>query len=125
MLLPSPRPGWENAVLGPPLPIQPWVDPRGRAVRLYAADWDDHVVYFHPVMRRRQAWVQAAIEHPDAIYRDAIHWDRECYYRGGLLVRRPALFVKVVVEYSSGTSGRVVTAYPTDSFKSGEVQLWP
>jgi len=76
-------------------------------------------------MRRHLAWVQAAVEQPELIYRDADRADRECYYRGGLLRRRPGLLVKVVVDYSAGEAGRVVTAYPTDKPKGGETRLWP
>ena len=105
--------------------LRAWRDPRGREVRLYEADWQGHVLVFHTVMRDQEGWVQQAIERPDEIYRDADRRGRECYYRSGLLSRRPSLLTKVVVEALGRARGRVVTAYLTDKVKAGETKLWP
>jgi len=66
---------------------------------------------------------------PDVVSRDALHARRENFYRRATLSgysERDCL--KVCDEFSGGaggSTGTVITAYPTPTVKRGETQRWP
>lgn len=98
-------------------------DPRGLVVVCTKVSWSAHIEVHHPIMSGQQADVTAAIADPDfGIYRDAQFEDRYIYYRRSS--HKFARYTKVVVrETPDGL--RVVTAFYTDSMKSGESLIWP
>lgn len=82
--------------------------------------WDNHVLSNHPIMYGQEEDVRAAIQGPSiGIFRDAQFEDREVYYR-----RKGTRYTKVVVRFD-GNVGTVITAFETDSAKSGEKLIWP
>jgi hypothetical protein len=98
-------------------------DPRGRRVICTEECWVWHILDYHPALAGLEEEVIATIEHPDiGIFRDADYENRDVYYR-----RRKgrAYFIKVFVEFEEEEHGRVVTAFLTDSTKSGERWIWP
>lgn len=68
--------------------------------------------------------VKAAISNPtlNLIFQDSQLPSRNIYYR-----KQPGVdyYLKVVVDFSQGDVGRVLTAFPTDSRKPGEKWIWP
>ncbi|MEP7291481.1 MAG: hypothetical protein ABI835_06840 [Chloroflexota bacterium] len=91
-------------------------DPRGFKVVCSEEQWNDHILANHSDMEGLEQKVKEAIERPTmGIFEDARHSDRKIYYR-----KQPKKFyIKVVVAFE-GDSGFVITAFPTDSGKSGE-----
>ena len=89
-------------------------DPRGQTVVCTHLRWVNHILAEHANMRGRESEVQRAIEQPvPVIYQDAQFSNRLQY-------------VKVVVEFEDDDEpGQVITAFVTDSGKSGEKPLWP
>jgi hypothetical protein len=99
-------------------------DPRGQTVVCTHLRWVNHILAEHANMRGRESEVQRAIEQPvPVIYQDAQFSNRQVYY-GHTTAR--VQYVKVVVEFEDDDEpGQVITAFVTDSGKSGEKPLWP
>ncbi len=78
----------------------------------------------HSIMKGLEDEVKKTVEKPDYgfIYRDTARDDRNIYYR---LYSKRNLYVKVAVEFEEGKTGRVITAFLTDSPKPGEKLIWP
>jgi hypothetical protein len=67
--------------------------------------------------------VARTIENPIfGVCRDVDYENRCVYYR---LMKGGKEYLKVIVEFDEVNSGHVVTAYTTDSPKSGEKLIWP
>lgn len=99
-------------------------DARGRKVICTNEIWNWHILDFHPELEGLEAEVKDAIEHPFmGIYRDTDYENRDVYYK--MLAGTAHLYLKVVVEFDENYVGRVVTAFKTDSGKSGEELIWP
>lgn len=99
------------------------VDPRGRKVTCTDECWQGHILAARPWMAGWENEVQSAIQHPTfGIYHDATHESRHLYYR---LRTNRRQYIKVVVDFGEAETGTVITAFPTDSPKSGEKLLWP
>jgi len=96
-------------------------DPRGNFVICTEERWYGHILASRPFMEGWEEKVIAAISNPTyGIYKDAQFSNRCVYYRRQ---RQPRYMKVIVVETESGPY-KVVTAFPTDSMKSGEELLW-
>lgn len=106
-------------------------DVHGRNVILTAECWQFHILPGRTVLAGQEQQIRVVLAAPTRIMRDATHHDRECFYRLGALPGDLANhYFKVVVEFEGagpggGSTGYVVTAYPTDRIKRKEQQLWP
>lgn len=70
-----------------------------------------------------EAEIQNAIKSPYiGVYQDNDFKNRNVYY--GLSGGKER-YIKVVVEFQEQNYGEVITAFPTDSPKSGERLIWP
>lgn len=97
------------------------VDPRGKSVSCSEEYWKKHIVGARFWMDGWQDKVSAAVQSPDAIFRDADYSDRECYYQ---LDKNKRKYMKVVVGFDKKDDGIIITAFPTDSIKIGENLIW-
>lgn len=98
-------------------------DPRGYKVICTEDCWNEHILSQRPWMAGWEDEVQKAIESPYmGIFQDKDYDDRKIYY--GLSEGRQR-YIKVVVEFQEGDFGEVITAFQTDSPKSGERLIWP
>lgn len=97
-------------------------DQRGYIVHCTAEVWYDHIVARHPWMEGSEAEVAEGVARASAIYQDRLRESRNIYYR-----RRnsPPRYIKVVVDFDEHSVGSVVTAFPADSPKPGEIWIWP
>lgn len=97
-------------------------DPRGRTVICTTQNWQRHVLRKHQIMQHRQKEVADVIQSPTWICSDVDFPERENYYR---LKPTSLQYIKVVIEFrDANLPGELVTAYETDSGKSGEQILW-
>ncbi len=90
--------------------------PLGIAVRTTNAYWQYLVDKKHPIMRGKEDVVRATLSEPDEIRQSRIDEDVYLFYRE---------FDKLycVVTRKAEGFGFVVTAYPTDKVKEGEL-VW-
>ena len=99
------------------------IDPRGRKVICTEECWFGHILGARSWMAGMEEAVSAAIEKPSfGICCDPHNENRHIYYR---LYKNKPRYIKVVVDFVREDLGRVVTAFPTDSGKSGEKLIWP
>ena len=103
-------------------------DPRGLSVRCEKKRWRQHIVAHHPGLENQLDLVKETIENPLMICRDATNPNREVYYSLGIL---PApfdrLYLKIIVQFSERAGkryGTVITAYISDTPKTGEKPIW-
>lgn len=89
----------------------------GLTVRCSAQYWKLISTEKHPVLRERQSEVIEALQAPDEIRRSRKDEAILLFYRGG-----PSRWTCAVVKRENGT-GFLVTAYPTDVIKAGEL-IW-
>ena len=97
------------------------VDPRGKTVSCSEECWQKHIVGARFWMKDSQAIVIGAVKSPDAILSDADFSERECYYQ---IDKKKRKYMKVVVLFDKDNKGSVITAFPADSIKEGEVLIW-
>ena len=98
-------------------------DPRGHKIICTEDCWNEHILFNRPWMIGWENEVQKAIESPHmGIFQDNAYKNREIYY--GLSAGKER-YIKVVVESKDQNYGEVITAFPTDSPKSGERMIWP
>ncbi len=104
-----------------------WVvrDRWDREIRLHEDIWYDHIVIGHRSLRDHEAAVARVLTNPYRVTHDALHDNRECYYRQRSHPRYPELFLMVCVEFESEYAGEVITAFLTPKVHSEEVQRWP
>lgn len=100
------------------------IDPRGRAVTCSDDLWQRKILVKHAIMKGLENEVKKTVEKPDFgfIYQDADREDRNIYYR---MYAKLHLYIKVVAEFNGEGTGRVVSAFITDSPKAGEKLIWP
>jgi len=99
------------------------VDPRGFKVICTEECWNDHILDEHPIMVGLEKEVEETIRKPQLfIYQDRDYPERHIYYgKSSTGVR----YTKVIVEFQNPNSGEVITAFLTDSGKTGEALIWP
>ena len=99
-------------------------DPRGRRVICTDEIWHKNILVKRSWMEGWEEEVRQAIEDPSLqIFEDVDNKNRHVYYRR--LTHRTPRYIRVVVEFQREDFGRVITAHPTDSGKSGEKPIWP
>lgn len=67
------------------------------------------------------------IKKPDYIVQDAIHPNRNNYYRSVVKKRGKEIteeFIKVVVEFADQDVGNLITAFPDNNKKPNETIIW-
>ncbi|MBC7263426.1 MAG: DUF4258 domain-containing protein [Chloroflexi bacterium] len=92
--------------------------PLGFRVRVTRAYWDLIVNTKHPVMRGREADVQAVLQTPDEIRRSRSDLAVHLFYR----LESPGRWICAVVKRLD-SEGFLITTYPTDTIKEGE-RVW-
>ncbi len=98
-------------------------DPRGIKVVCSTEVWELHILDEHPEMEDEEELVEETIRSPHLfIYEDRDYPERNLYY---WLHSSRRYYIKVVVEFKDHTIGEVITAFKTDSPKSGEKIIWP
>ena len=104
-----------------------WVvrDRWGRDIRLHEDVWYDHIVPGHRALGDHEAFVAKVLTNPYRVTHDALHDNRECFYRQRTHPSYPELFLKVCVEFESEHNGLVITAFLTPKIHADEVQRWP
>lgn len=90
--------------------------PLGVEVRTTVDYWAYLVTIKHPVMAGKEKVVMSVLEAPDEIRQSKVDFEVYLYYR-----KLDRLYC--VVARHAGSSGFVITAYPTDKVKEGEV-VW-
>lgn len=60
---------------------------------------------------------------PRAIFKDSSFPERNIYYRRHS--GKGYYYIKVVVDFMDEKIGKVITAHPSDSMKTGKVLIWP
>lgn len=95
-------------------------DPKGIVVICTKDCWHNHILPRHKSLSTHVETVKLAITNPTyGVYRDANFPDRRIYYFRNPSYRR---YMKVVVRENPNRS-EVITAYETDSMKTGEKLL--
>lgn len=97
----------------------------GRDIRLDEAAWYNHIVPDHGYLREHEAAVAKVLTNPYRVMHDAVHDNRECFYRPRTHPGFPGFFLKVCVEFESDFSGVVITAFLAQNIRAVEVQRWP
>jgi hypothetical protein len=85
-------------------------------VRTTVQYWEYLVTFKHPVMKSKEDIVKAALQMPDEIRQSKMDKDVFLYYK-----QFDRLYC-VVVRHA-GMEGFLITAYPTDKVKEGDV-IW-
>jgi hypothetical protein len=93
--------------------------PLGFTVRVTPGYWRIITTIKYPVMAGREMEVRAALETPEQIRRSQSDPTVYLFYRGC----RPRRWVCAVCK-QTGSSGFLITAYPTDAIKEG-LKIWP
>ncbi len=91
--------------------------PLGFAVRCTKAYWEFAVSEKHPVLRGQEEAVRTALENPDEVRRSKKDPGVYLFYKGSA-----PRWLCAVARREDGT-GFLITAYPTDNVKIGEV-VW-
>lgn len=80
-------------------------------------------------MRNQVEAIRMTIMDPSRVFYDAVHPEREVFYRLGMIHGAERHWLKACVAFRQRLSGQsegvVVTAYPTSRQKPGELQKWP
>ncbi len=92
--------------------------PLGFIVRATRSRWERIVAVKHPVMRGREESVAQAIRDPEQIRRSRSDPAVHLFYRR----EREGRWICAVAKQTDG-DGFLITAYPTDTIKVGEL-LW-
>lgn len=93
--------------------------PLGFRVRVTQAYWELIVTIKHPAMAGRELDVQEALQNPDEIRQSRSDTDVYLFYKPERIGR----WVCAVAKQLNG-AGFLITAYPTDAIKEGEI-IWP
>lgn len=97
-------------------------DCRGYKVICTEEIWYGKILVSRPWMNGWENIVSEAIKAPSFICGDKDHQDRHAYYM--LRIDKKNRYVKVIVKFDARNEGFVISAYPTDSGKSGEFLIW-
>lgn len=92
--------------------------PLGFTVRVSDDYWTLIVTFKHPVMRGRETDVQGALKQPDEIRQSRNDPTVYLFYR----LQRPKRWICAVVKRLNG-DGFLLTTFPTDAIKEGEL-IW-
>lgn len=76
-------------------------------------------------MQTREKDVKRTIQKPLGIYQDVSFADRQVYYQTVKLNPKRTVYMKVIVRFENEATGSIITAFLTDSPKSGEKWIWP
>ena len=93
--------------------------PLGFHVRVTRAYWELIVTVKHPVMAGRDNDVKDALQRPSEIRQSRSDFDVYLFYKPERIGR----WVCAVAKQLNG-NGFLITAYPTDAIKEGEL-IWP
>jgi len=93
--------------------------PLGFRVRVTRAYWELIVAVKHPVMAGHEIDVKEALQNPSEIRQSHSDVDVYLFYK----LERIGRWVCAVAKQLNG-DGFVITAYPTDAIKEGEL-VWP
>ncbi len=85
-------------------------------IRTTVGYWEYLITIKHPVMKGKDDIVRDALEHPDVIRQSRTDKDVFLYYK-----QSDKLYCVVVRHV--GAEGFLITAYPTDKVKEGDV-IW-
>ncbi|MBI4332555.1 MAG: hypothetical protein HY673_14885 [Chloroflexi bacterium] len=104
-------------------------DKDGSVVICTKQTWENHIVAEHPEMKACQSYVKDAIEKPYQVYQDGRNPGKRVIYKPFVLPPPYQLqYLRVVVEYrqSRGKSskGYVVTAFPCQGQRKGDILIW-
>ncbi|HMF56084.1 MAG TPA: hypothetical protein VK619_06970 [Pyrinomonadaceae bacterium] len=94
------------------------ITPLGFSVRATRSYWELIVTIKHPVMRGREADVQVTLLEPDEIRRSRNDPAVHLFYR----LERPKRWICAVAKRLNG-QGFLITTFPTDAIKEGEI-IW-
>jgi len=94
------------------------VTPLGFEVRATSSYWELIISIKHPVMRGQEDAVRAVLRRPDQIRRSRLDPEVYLFYK----LTRPGRWTCVVARRLNG-EGFLITAYPTDAVKEGNV-VW-
>jgi hypothetical protein len=98
------------------------IDPRGFTVGCTINTWYDHILAGRPWMAGWEQDVANTIVDPLMICQDKNHGDRNIYYQ---IRNKGTRYLRVVVVINENCYGMVMTAFPSDGGKVGEVWIWP
>jgi hypothetical protein len=93
------------------------VTPLGFSVRCTKDYWDFIVSEKHPTLKNHEEDIKKVLSDPDEIRRSKKDHDVFLFYRG----QSPRWFCAVTKRENG--NGFLITAYPTDAIKAGEV-IW-
>ncbi len=85
-------------------------------VRTTVQYWEYLVTFKHPIMKSKEDIVKSVLQMPDEIRQSKIDKDVFLYYK-----QYDKLYC--VVDRHAGMEGFLITAYPTDKVKEGDV-IW-
>jgi len=92
--------------------------PLGFMVRVSENYWTLIITIKHPVMRGREADVQKTLEQPDQIRQSRNDPTVYLFYR----LERPSRWICAIVKRLDG-DGFLITTFPTDAIKEGQL-IW-
>ena len=100
-----------------------------RTIMLTGENWTEQILLDHAELVGNEESVRIALVDPDWVGFDRDHADREVFYRRGALPPPDDQdYLKVCVAFRTAidgsTTGRIVTAYATDTIKPGERTKW-
>lgn len=91
--------------------------------------WENHIVAEHPEMKGCESHVKAAVEKPYQVCQDGRNPRKKNIYRPFVLPPPyHTQYLRVVIEYRKkklrGTKGYVVTAFPCQGQRLGDILIW-
>lgn len=98
------------------------VDCRGITISCSEQNWNGKILGSRPFMKDWLPIITKAIKKPHFICKDSVKEDRNVYYM--FYQYEDNKYIKVVVRLSSSKKGFVISAFPTDNGKVGEVIIW-
>ena len=93
--------------------------PLGFLVRVTKAYWEIIVTIKHPVMNEREADVQKTLQEPDEVRRSRGDQNVYLFYKREKAKR----WVCAVAKKNINDKGYLITTYPTDKIKEGDL-VW-
>ena len=102
-------------------------DIRGRKVVCTEECWYSHILDEHQDMEGFEEEVKEAIQNPyplPCVYQDRDYPSRHIYYRL-FRTKKYSYYIKAIVDFSEPDEGELITAFKTDSPKTGELMIWP
>ena len=94
------------------------ITPLGYSIRTTKTYWQYLINVKHPCMADKQETIKQILEDPDKICRSAIDDTVYLYYR-----KMERLYCAVAKHNPADKNGFLITAYPADKVKEGEV-VW-